>query len=192
MRITSIARLRPMRRGSRTVPPPISGTPQRRQNTPNTALSCDLPPCQVGRRLGLRLGELPGLGDEALVEPPDVDDRDPRPAGQAGHVSLVETGKCRPSAEMIIRLAEQLDVPLRERNRLLPAAGFAPRCAERPLGQEALSAAWDAIERVLRAHEPYPALALLRMRIARQFATAPDPQLTALCEELLDPCAGRG
>ncbi|MGW2150013.1 helix-turn-helix domain-containing protein [Nonomuraea bangladeshensis] len=162
----------------------------------------------------------------------------------ARHVSLVETGKSRPSAGMIVRLAEQLDVPLRERNRLLLAAGFAPRYAERPLDREALAAAWDAIERVLRAHEPYPALAidrrwnivmgnraldpflagvapdllvppvnmvrigldprglaphivnlaqvraLLRTRITRQLATAPDPELTALYEELLAPHAG--
>ncbi|WP_020018170.1 helix-turn-helix transcriptional regulator [Promicromonospora sukumoe] len=76
----------------------------------------------------------------------------------ARHVSLVETGKSRPSAEMVLRLAEQLDVPLRDRNRLLLAAGFAPRYAERPLGGDALATARDAVARVLRAHEPYPAL----------------------------------
>ncbi|PUB32167.1 transcriptional regulator with XRE-family HTH domain [Promicromonospora sp. AC04] len=76
----------------------------------------------------------------------------------ARHVSLVETGKSRPSAEMVLRLAEQLDVPLRDRNRLLLAAGFAPRYTERPLDGGALSAARDAVGRVLRAHEPYPAL----------------------------------
>ncbi|WP_433425348.1 helix-turn-helix domain-containing protein [Microtetraspora malaysiensis] len=162
----------------------------------------------------------------------------------ARHVSLVETGKSHPSAEMILRLAEQLDVPLRERNRLLLAAGFAPRYAERPLDQKALSAAWGAIEWVLRAHEPYPALAidrrwnivmsnraidpflagiapdllvppinmvrlgldprglaphivnlaqvraLLHIRITRQLATAPDPELTTLYEELLAPHSG--
>ncbi|WP_399173788.1 helix-turn-helix domain-containing protein [Streptomyces sp. WAC 05379] len=51
----------------------------------------------------------------------------------ARHVSLVERGKSNPSAEMVLRLADQLDVPLRERNRLLLAAGFTPRYAERPL-----------------------------------------------------------
>jgi transcriptional regulator with XRE-family HTH domain len=80
----------------------------------------------------------------------------------ARHVSLVETGKSNPSAGMVLRLAEQLDVPLRERNRLLLAAGFAPRYAERPLDGHALSAVGDAVERVLRAHEPYPALVLDR------------------------------
>ncbi|ARX88394.1 XRE family transcriptional regulator [Streptomyces alboflavus] len=57
----------------------------------------------------------------------------------ARHVSLVETGRSRPSADMVLRLADQLDVPLRERNRLLLAAGFAPRYAERPLGDDALA-----------------------------------------------------
>ncbi|WP_182908228.1 helix-turn-helix domain-containing protein [Microbispora sp. H13382] len=76
----------------------------------------------------------------------------------ARHISLVETGKSNPSADMIVRLAERLDVPLRERNRLLLAAGFAPRYAERPLDGDTLSAARGAIGRVLRAHEPYPAL----------------------------------
>src|SRR5689334_2205648 len=76
----------------------------------------------------------------------------------ARHVSLVETGKSRPSADMILRLADQLQVPLRDRNRLLLAAGFAPRYAERPLDDTALSAARDAVRRVLHAHEPYPAL----------------------------------
>jgi transcriptional regulator with XRE-family HTH domain len=161
----------------------------------------------------------------------------------ARHVSLVETGKSHPSADMILRLADQLDVPLRERNRLLLAAGFAPRYAERPLDGDALSAAWDAIAKVVRAHEPYPALvidrrwnivmtnraldpfladvapdllrppinmvrlgldprglasrivnlaevrSLLRTRIGRQLATAPDPELTALYEEFLAPHA---
>ena len=80
----------------------------------------------------------------------------------ARHVSLVETGKSNPSAGMVLRLAEQLDVPLRERNRLLLAVGFAPRYAERPLDGHALPAVGDAVERVLRAHEPYPALVLDR------------------------------
>ncbi|WP_369230638.1 helix-turn-helix domain-containing protein [Streptomyces sp. R21] len=159
----------------------------------------------------------------------------------ARHVSLVETGKSNPSADMVLRLADQLDVPLRERNGLLLAAGFAPRYAERPLDDGALSAARGAVARVLRAHEPYPAVAfdrrwnivmtnravepffagvdpdllrppinlvrlgldprgfaplvlnladvrvMFRSRIRRQLAVAPDAELTALYEELLDP-----
>ena len=76
----------------------------------------------------------------------------------ARHVSLVETGRSNPSADMILRLADQLQVPLRDRNRLLLAAGFAPRYAERPLDHDALSAVRDAVRRVLCAHEPYPAV----------------------------------
>ncbi|MFI0410545.1 helix-turn-helix domain-containing protein [Actinomadura sp. 3N508] len=159
----------------------------------------------------------------------------------ARHVSLVETGKSNPSADMVLRLADQLDVPLRDRNRLLLAAGFAPRYPERPLEDGALSAARDAIARVLHAHEPFPALVfdrhwnivmtnraldpflagvapdlleppvnlirlgldprglaplvvnladvrtLFRSRVTRQLATAPDPELTALYEDLLGP-----
>ncbi|MEV4523994.1 helix-turn-helix transcriptional regulator [Micromonospora tulbaghiae] len=159
----------------------------------------------------------------------------------ARHVSLVETGKSKPSSDMILRLADQLHVPLRDRNRLLLAGGFAPRYAESPLDHDALSAVHDAVRRVLRAHEPYPAVvfdrrwnivttnravdpffaqvapdllrppvnlvrlgldprglarmvvnladvrAVFRARISRQLATAPDPELTALYEELLAP-----
>jgi transcriptional regulator with XRE-family HTH domain len=164
----------------------------------------------------------------------------------ARHVSLVETGKSQPSADMILRLADQLHVPLRDRNRLLLAGGFAPRYSQRPLDDSALSAVHDAIRRVLHAHEPYPAVvfdrhwnilmtnravepffaqvdpdllrppvnllrlgldprgfarivvnladvrAVFRTRISRQLAAAPDPELTALYEELLAPEANDG
>jgi transcriptional regulator with XRE-family HTH domain len=157
----------------------------------------------------------------------------------ARHVSLVETGRSKPSADMILRLADQLHVPLRDRNRLLLAGGFAPRYAERPLDDRALRAVHDAVRRVLHAHEPYPALvfdrrwnimmtnravdpflaqvdpdllrppvnlvrlglhprgfarmvvnladvrAVFRSRISRQLAASPDPELTAIYEELL-------
>lgn len=78
------------------------------------------------------------------------------------YVSLVETGRSRPSAAMVLRLADQLDVPLRHRNRLLVAAGFAPRYRERPLDTPDMAAVRDAVARVLRAHEPYPALVVDR------------------------------
>ncbi|WP_251149859.1 helix-turn-helix transcriptional regulator [Cellulosimicrobium sp. Marseille-Q4280] len=74
------------------------------------------------------------------------------------HVSLVETGRSHPSAPMILRLADHLDVPLRDRNRLLLAAGFAPRFPERPLDDDELAAAHRAVARVIRAHEPFPAV----------------------------------
>jgi len=76
----------------------------------------------------------------------------------ARYVSLVETGKSRPSADMVLRLAAHLDVPLRHRNRLLVAAGFAPRYRQRPLDEPDMAAVRDAVARILRAHEPYPAL----------------------------------
>jgi transcriptional regulator with XRE-family HTH domain len=78
------------------------------------------------------------------------------------HLSFVETGRSQPSREMVLRLAELLEVPLRERNALLIAAGFAPVFAERALSDPALQAARSAVERVLQAHEPFPALAVDR------------------------------
>ena len=80
----------------------------------------------------------------------------------AKHLSFVETGRAQPSREMVLRLAERLDVPLRERNALLLAAGFAPLYRERPLADPALGGARRAVERLLAAHEPYPALAIDR------------------------------
>ncbi|MEU9022793.1 helix-turn-helix transcriptional regulator [Actinomadura sp. NPDC048394] len=105
----------------------------------------------------------------------------------ARHVSLVETGKSNPSADMVLRLVDQLDVPLRDRNHLLLAAGFAPRYAERPLDDTALSAARNAVERVLRAHEPYPALAFDRRWDIIMTNRAVDPFLAEVDPELLRP-----
>ena len=78
------------------------------------------------------------------------------------HLSFVETGRAQPSREMLLRLTELLDVPLRERNSLLLSAGFAPSFRERPLGDPALAAARKAVDMVLAGHEPYPALAVDR------------------------------
>jgi len=80
----------------------------------------------------------------------------------ARHLSFVETGRAAPSRDMVLRLAERLDVPLRERNVLLVAAGFAPLFPNRTLDDPALAAARQAIEIVLKAHEPCPALAIDR------------------------------
>src|SRR3979411_305720 len=77
----------------------------------------------------------------------------------ARHLSFVETGRAAPSRDMVLRLAERLDVPLRERNVLLVAAGYAPAFPQRSLDDPALKAARQAIDLVLRAHEPNPALA---------------------------------
>jgi len=77
----------------------------------------------------------------------------------ARHLSFVETGRSSPSRDMVLKLAERLDVPLRERNVLLVAAGFAPAFPQRPLEDPALKSARQAINLVLKAHEPHPALA---------------------------------
>jgi len=78
------------------------------------------------------------------------------------HLSYVETGRASPSREMVLRLAQRLDVPLRERNSLLVAAGFAPMYPHRSLDDPALAAARHAVDLVLKGHEPHPALAVDR------------------------------
>jgi transcriptional regulator with XRE-family HTH domain len=78
------------------------------------------------------------------------------------HVSFLETGRARPSREMLLRLAEHLEVPLRERNSLLLAAGFAPVYGEHSLSELQMEPVRQALDRFLRAHEPYPALVLDR------------------------------
>ena len=78
------------------------------------------------------------------------------------HLSFMETGRSTPSREMVLRLAGRLGVPLRERNALLVAAGYAPMYRERPLDDPALAAARQAVDLILRSHAPYPALAMDR------------------------------
>jgi len=87
-------------------------------------------------------------------------------AGEAGvsprHVSFIETGRSQPSREMVLTLARALDVPLRDRNDLLTAAGYAPVYRATELEAPALAQARRALEFVLKAQEPYPALVLDR------------------------------
>src|SRR5258707_11958075 len=78
------------------------------------------------------------------------------------HLSFLETGRAQPSREMVLKLAEQLDVPLRQRNVLLVSAGFAPVFPQRSLQDPALQQARKAVDLVLKGHEPYPALAVDR------------------------------
>lgn len=80
----------------------------------------------------------------------------------ARHLSFLETGRANPSRDMVLRLAERLDVPLRERNALLLAAGFAPNFPDRSLEDPVLKPVLDGITVLLRAHEPFPALAIDR------------------------------
>ena len=77
-------------------------------------------------------------------------------------LSFVETGRAQPSREMLLRLAERPDMPLRERNRLLLAGGCAPVHPERPLDSADMAAARLAVEAVLFSHEPFPALVVDR------------------------------
>jgi transcriptional regulator with XRE-family HTH domain len=103
------------------------------------------------------------------------------------HLSFLETGRAQPSRDMVLRLAEQLDVPLRERNTLLIAAGFAPVFPQRSLDDPALGAARKAIDLVLAGHEPYPALAIDRhwTMVAANKAVA--PLLAGIDASLLAP-----
>ena len=78
------------------------------------------------------------------------------------HLSCVETGRASPSREMVLRLVERLDVPLRERNAWLVAAGFAPMYRARPLDDPGMASAREAVQRILDGHEPWPALAMDR------------------------------
>jgi len=80
----------------------------------------------------------------------------------ARHLSFVETGRSTPSREMLLHLADELDLPLRERNRLLLAAGYAPVYPETTMDAPRMSAVRAALRQVLTAHEPYPAVVMDR------------------------------
>jgi transcriptional regulator with XRE-family HTH domain len=78
------------------------------------------------------------------------------------HLSFLETGRSQPSREMVLLLAEKLDMPLRERNIMLVAAGFAPVYSQRSLDDPVLASMRQAVDLVLKGHDPYPALAVDR------------------------------
>ena len=78
----------------------------------------------------------------------------------ARHLSFIETGRSRPTSEMILRLAQQLDVPLRERNLLLLSGGYAPAYPANGLADPPMAAVHEAVEHVLLAHEPFPAVVI--------------------------------
>lgn len=105
------------------------------------------------------------------------------------HLSFVESGRSQPSRDMVLLLAEHLGVPLRERNTLLLAAGFAPVYLERALEDPALQAAKAAIDLILTGHEPYPALAVDRhwTLLAANAAVAPLLALVVDAELLRPP-----
>jgi transcriptional regulator with XRE-family HTH domain len=101
------------------------------------------------------------------------------------HLSFLETGRAQPSREMVLKLAEQLETPLRERNVLLMAAGFAPVFVERALDDPALAPARKAIDLILKGHEPYPALVVdLRWNLVAANSAVP-PLMAGVDPELL-------
>jgi transcriptional regulator with XRE-family HTH domain len=103
------------------------------------------------------------------------------------HLSFLETGRAQPSRDMVLLLSEQLDVPIRERNVLLVAAGFAPVFPERTLDDPVLAAARAAIDLVLERQKPYPAFALDRhWRIAASNAALPQ-MYDEVAAELMQP-----
>jgi transcriptional regulator with XRE-family HTH domain len=103
------------------------------------------------------------------------------------HLSFVETGRSRPTPEMIVKLTEHLEVPLRERNQLLLAGGYAPRYPEHGLDAPELAQVREALRLVLAGHEPYPALVINRWWELLD-ANAAVPLITAGCApHLLEP-----
>jgi transcriptional regulator with XRE-family HTH domain len=113
-------------------------------------------------------------------------------AAQAGttprHVSFVETGRSRPGRTLVLRLAAALDVPLRERNALLAAAGFPPAFPENELSDAAMRPVALVLDRVLRSHEPYPAWVVgrgLQFRASNRAAEALFPGLCGCAPEAI-------
>lgn len=103
------------------------------------------------------------------------------------HLSFVETGRAQPSREMVLHLAERLDIPLRDQNQLLLAAGYAPIFAERDLGEPEMLAARRAIDLVLSGHEPVPALAVDRHWTLIAANQVVPLFLEGIPEEMLEP-----
>jgi len=103
------------------------------------------------------------------------------------HLSFLETGRSQASREMLLHLSEQLDIPLRERNVMLVAAGYAPVFEERPLASPEMAAARQAVERVLKGHEPFPALAVDRHWQLVSANAAVAPLLAGVDAALLKP-----
>ena len=103
------------------------------------------------------------------------------------HLSFVETGKSKPSPELVLALAEHLDVPLRERNTMLLAAGYAPRYPQTPLDDDALATVRGALAELIRAHDPYPAVVVDRGWNIVMANTGSQAFLDGVAEHLLTP-----
>lgn len=110
-----------------------------------------------------------------------------RADSSARHISFIETGRSRPSQEMVLRLADHLDVPVRERNALLIAAGYAPRYPERAVDDPSMSALREGMERLLTGYEPYPALVLDGTYQVLAANRGVQALLEGVADHLLDP-----
>lgn len=105
----------------------------------------------------------------------------------ARHLSFVETGRSKPSREMLLRLADRLDLPLRERNVLLLAGGYAPVYTQSALSDPSMWHVREAVDLILKGHEPYPALAVDRGWNLLAMNRATGLLLTGVAEALLQP-----
>jgi transcriptional regulator with XRE-family HTH domain len=105
----------------------------------------------------------------------------------ARHLSFVETGRARPSREMVLHLADHLDVPLRERNALLVAAGYAPTFHATDLDAPEMRVVREAIDQVLAGHEPYPAILVDRRWTLVAANTAATVLVDGVAPSLLEP-----
>ena len=103
------------------------------------------------------------------------------------HLSFVETGKAKPSPELVLALAQHLDVPLRERNAMLLAAGYAPRYQHTPLDEEAMQSVRHALAELIRAHDPYPAVVVDRHWDVVMTNAGAQGFLAGVAEHLLEP-----
>lgn len=105
----------------------------------------------------------------------------------ARHLSFVETGRSKPGRDMLLRLGDRLDIPFRERNRLLLAAGHAPAFPEHPFGAPELAPVRDALERILKSHDPYPAVVFDRHWNLVSANAAIQPLIATIDPALLNP-----
>lgn len=103
------------------------------------------------------------------------------------HLSFVENGRSRPSPELVLAVAEHLDVPLRERNTMLLAAGFAPRYSSRPLSDPSMRHVVGSLQRLLDAHDPYPGVVIDRQWNVLLANRAASALTTGLPEEVVQP-----
>src|SRR5262245_22370032 len=103
------------------------------------------------------------------------------------HLSFVENGKSKPSPELVLAIAEHLDVPLRDRNTMLLAAGYAPRYQQRPLDDEAMASVRAALAALIDAHDPYPALVVDRQWNLVMANAGAMGLVATVAEHLLEP-----